>query len=564
MQAKKTPYPEDLDDTFCVLAAVFEFNPEIISDEVVVCAVSLLTFVEEKEGGPYRTWLVGQEAKREWKDIDLAVNSNIAYFLSLQDVFLENMIDFVEKAIDRKKFSSPYYSSIYSVLYFISRFYRGKKKKELIGFILSKKEENFTWGNALDTSLACGTLMNLGVSLEEVKLSILKLISLQNKDGSWDAAPFVIERVQNKIKYHSGSSALTTSFCVSAIDKFLSKNQKTKVKLKKNRDSKTAEIQKTHQRIIKKAQKIIDYLDENTKRGMEDQIKKVIQSEESIDRVILLPFYFKKALKVDNERVNSKIIANLGVISLFGWAAYDIYDDFLDGEGDAKKISLANVFLRELSIIYSEISRNDASMKKLFRDMMNMVECANFWEVENCRAKIVENELIIPKYLPNYGNLEKLFERSAGHVLGVATILLLTGKKRNSKYFQKTFLLFQHYIIARQLNDDMHDWEDDIRSGNMTWVVTLIIKRMMKLKRINLDDDLEKMREIFWHEVVIEICNEIIFHTSKAKKYLQNLKLERDGEFFEKMIKSIENASKKTIDEQKQVSEFLRHFHQKQ
>ncbi len=115
-EAQKLPYPDDLDDTFCALSALFQHNPKLIDGSAMAKIVTLLTAVEEKEGGPYRTWLVSQDADKIWKDIDLAVNSNIAYFLLLQDISLPNIDILIESAIETKNYTSPYYPSIYPII----------------------------------------------------------------------------------------------------------------------------------------------------------------------------------------------------------------------------------------------------------------------------------------------------------------------------------------------------------------------------------------------------------------------------------------------------------------
>src|SRR4030095_7089120 len=78
-EAKELPYPDDLDVTFCALAALSHYDKKLISGDVFAYIVQLLTATEKKEGGPYRTWLVAKNAPAVWRDVDLAVNSNIAY-----------------------------------------------------------------------------------------------------------------------------------------------------------------------------------------------------------------------------------------------------------------------------------------------------------------------------------------------------------------------------------------------------------------------------------------------------------------------------------------------------
>jgi len=81
---KSKPYPDDLDDTFCALNALYLFDRKLISGSAYAYIIQLLTKVEKNEGGPYKTWLVSKKTSG-WDDVDIVVNSNIAYFLWLQE-----------------------------------------------------------------------------------------------------------------------------------------------------------------------------------------------------------------------------------------------------------------------------------------------------------------------------------------------------------------------------------------------------------------------------------------------------------------------------------------------
>ncbi|MBI2641570.1 hypothetical protein HYW87_03185, partial [Candidatus Roizmanbacteria bacterium] len=158
--AKKTPYPDDLDDSFCALAALYQHDPNLFNGKALAKITILLTAVEGKEGGPYNMWLVPPNTDKGWKRIDLVVNSNIAYFLSLLDISLPNLNAFIEQEIEKENYVFPY-CSIYPAVYFISRFYQGKKVKQIIDLLLSKRDKEGKWENPLYTALAISSLVNL-------------------------------------------------------------------------------------------------------------------------------------------------------------------------------------------------------------------------------------------------------------------------------------------------------------------------------------------------------------------------------------------------------------------
>ncbi|HSE56599.1 MAG TPA: prenyltransferase/squalene oxidase repeat-containing protein, partial [Candidatus Paceibacterota bacterium] len=159
--AKTTVYPDDTDDTFCALAALSQLAPTVVDGTVLAKSVALLTAQEAAVGGPYRTWIIDPKQKR-WHNIDIGVNSNIAYFLSLHGIELPRLTAYVEHEIEREVYASEFYHNPYLVIYFISRFYTGKNKETLISFLLKKRTKGGTWGTVLDTALALTTLIRLG------------------------------------------------------------------------------------------------------------------------------------------------------------------------------------------------------------------------------------------------------------------------------------------------------------------------------------------------------------------------------------------------------------------
>jgi prenyltransferase beta subunit len=89
------PYPDDLDDTFCALAALHQHDEHVLSPDALALITHLLIACEKEVGGPYKTWLVSDSAPHVWQDIDLAVKANIAHFLSLKNIKLKNLNRFI-------------------------------------------------------------------------------------------------------------------------------------------------------------------------------------------------------------------------------------------------------------------------------------------------------------------------------------------------------------------------------------------------------------------------------------------------------------------------------------
>jgi len=545
--AKISPYPDDLDDTFCAVSALYLYDQKIIDGKALAKIVSLLTHVEEKEGGPYRTWLVPEDAKSAWKDVDLAVNSNVAYFLSLQDVYLENINDLAEKAAAKDAYHSQYYVSPFSVIYFISRFYKGKKSDAIIKFILKNMRNNGGWGNPLDTAFAVSALINLGHKIDSDK-SMNYLISHQ-KNGAWKPYPFGIELVKKGRTHYSGSSALTTAFCLEALNKFKDQNLKTKIA---NQDLKIGKRSKVQKEIIKKARQRISMLDDDLKKHSLKYLNKTLSGSNG-EQIVLMPYIFKTALRGNGEAVSDEFIIELGLANLYGWMAYTIYDDFLDEEGDPRALSAANIYLRELTHILDTILPESAEFQKFFHKTLDVIDAANAWETTNAR----DTSLL---KIPRWGNLSKLADRSIGHALGPAAILFSLGYGGNSTELKNLMLFFKHYLIARQLNDDAHDWEKDMMKGHISPVVARVLRKV-KEKGVRIDKgDLAPIQGIFWHEIIDGVCDDVEEHAYRAREAAKKIPLLKDSGFYENMLTSVLASAQKAKKEKAEMLKFLHNY----
>ncbi len=557
-ESKDTPYPDDLDDTCCAMIALAKHNQKIISVKAIAKVINLLTFCERKEGGPYHTWLTPQNAGKDWKDIDLAVNSNIAFFLSLQGVNLESLTALTEKAIDSEKYSSPYYYSPYPVIYFISRWYRGKKKDKIISYLLKNGFKDHSWGNPLETALAVSALINLGHKKEKLEESLRSILKNQI-NGEWKAYPFVVEKIEKKQKHYSGSAELTTAFCLEAVGKFLTEDEPIKKEMKIDREQ-----ERIHKRIIKLTdQRFSKFNSELTENFL--AVRKRILKGGNANQVTLLPYYFQKSLR-NNKAVDENAFVKLGAASLYGWIAYTIYDDFFDGEGYPRFLSLANICLRELTSIYSDNFAKDEKFLQFFRNTMDRIDSANAWEVSNCRAQLAGSDLAIPDQLPEFGKLERLADRSIGHALGPVAVLYFHTRNIESSEIKNLLGFFENYIIARQLNDDAHDWEGDLKKGQLSPTVVAVLKKYSKragnksLKKLDLKKELKELQKIFWYEVIQEVCNKALFHAEKARKHLRDIASMENKVAFAGMLASVEKSAQEALAEQKEMLEVLEEY----
>lgn len=548
-EAVKMPYPDDLDDTFCALSALALYDPNLINASALAKIIPLLTFAEEKEGGPYRTWLVPPDPKGTWADVDLAVNSNIAYFLSSQKIVLPNILTLIENAIDVKEYSSPYYPSAYPIIYFISRFYRGGKTKKLREFLFRKQEADGAFGNPLTTALSISALLRLGVAPKKLRKGEEYLKACQKKDGSWEAGAFCLDPAIKGEKYYAGSSALTTAFCIEALalcEK--AETQKTGV------GEMNEKVKALHEKIIQRAKNKFAVFRVSLRKEARARLDKTIAGDKD-GSIVLLPYFFTASLGEGGEKISEEMIISLGLANLYGWIAYTVYDDFLDDEGEPKLLSLANACLRELTGIFLGIAQENADFGEIFTQIMDGLDSANAWEIANCRTKNTRR-------IPDYGRFTRLAERSLGHALGPLAILCSLGYKGNSLEIEHAKKFFESYLIARQLNDDAHDWEEDAGRGHINAVCAELIRRMGKktLPENFTEEDILAMQSIFWKETIDGVAAQILTFGKSARKNLQKMESVKDTALFEKLLLPIENSAKEALKEKEQTLAFLKEY----
>lgn len=258
------------------------------------------------------------------------------------------------------------------------------------------------------------------------------------------------------------------------------------------------------------------------------------------NQITLLPFLFREALMKSKKDITDEMIVTLGEANAYGWIAYTIYDDFLDGEGKSELLPIANIALRSLTQIYAEFSLRFVEFKKVFDKLMNRLEAANVWEAAHCKSK---------KEIPEFKNLRILADKSIGIALAPAAILCSLGFSSKSQELQKTLSFFEHFLIAKQLNDDAHDWEKDLKEGQLTPVVVLLMKKTLAFPK-------RSLQEVFWYDVILQICKIIDDNVNEARVELKKTNF-TNLKTLEDLLNPLSHATQKALEERKRTIEFL-------
>lgn len=540
-ERRHLPYPDDLDDTFCALTALYQHDPAAIDAGVLGSAVRLLLATETAVGGPYRTWLVPKKAPAVWQDVDLAVNANIAHFLRLAVEPLPTLTNFMEQAIASGVFRSPYYPTPFPIVYYLARAYRGPLEDQLAAHILQLQPST-----PLQLALSMTALHELRRTKQIAPLAHA-LLQQQKTNGSWAAEPFCIDPAQQGKPFYHGAAALTTAFALEALERW----ERPRPAITRARPR----TQEATHRVLQQALTACQSLDPDLQQYCRAALERMVQGD-TTDEIALLPQLFARSL-TSPPRLSQQFLDELCLANLYGWTAYTIFDEFLDGTGEAAQLPTATRMLRQSLTHFVNALPERADFQQLVHNTFDTIDEANTWEVIHCRT-LVEREKITIQRLPQYRARQRLAEKSLGHTLTPVAVLLAAGHTLSDPSVAAIRESLQHYLIARQLHDDAHDWEIDVKNGQLSYVVTAILKNLkLRPGTYVLPDLLRRMQHTFWHRTLLEVCDRIEEHLTKSKQTALRSGLISADSPYCALISELESALEHTRGEQAQAEKFL-------
>lgn len=277
-------------------------------------------------------------------------------------------------------------------------------------------------------------------------------------------------------------------------------------------------------------------------------IEKTIRSNRD-KQMSLMAYYTKIALGKNGESIPDELVADIGLANVFFWTAFIIYDDFWDQDeaADPRLLPIANIFARHYIDFFIGLSE-DQEFRSFFHGLMDKLDASNAWEVENCRARVEKNIFYIPSKLPDFGDYEIKYRPASGHILSTVAILTKFGEGLKTADWGNIVSYFKHYLIGMQLNDDAHDWEEDMRRGHLSTIVTLLLNDLRKngweKQTIDLDADLQEIRKTFWFITMPQYVKIVLAQTEASRKALHSISIVEAPEFLERIITATENVAR--------------------
>jgi|GEM_PF-272364 len=559
-------YPNDLDDTFCALAGLYRHDPGLVDEAAMARIIKLLLATEASVGGPYRTWLTTKDSDPVWLDVDVAVNSNIAYFLSLAGHRLPKLDAFIGQAIRADAYASPYYPSKYAFVYYFARSYHGPYRSQLLR---QTRKLHAAADNDLNRALCLSARLHLGdkhpaSGRREIEDTAKSLLNDQRRDGSWPAAAFYADPVKHGRPYYNGAATLTTAFALEALALY----QQAKIGTAADRrtaDSLSSPRASSRRRsrrrpVLSLAADQCHSLDPALRDQLLTLLRRLAGSGNG-PTILDVPYNFNHSLIDPLQPEPAKTFDILSLANLYGWLAYTIYDDFLDEEGKPANLPAANVALR-YSLENFDRAAASPSFHGFIHRTFDVIDGANAWEQAHCRFRVSDGAITLTR-LPHYGNRQKLAERSLGHSLPALTVLTLKDIRPASQPFRLIDRALRHYLIVRQLNDDLHDWPEDLARGHISYVVARLLRELrLRPGTYQLADLSRRAQRRFWRRTLPAVCQLMRGHIAGGRQAFAASGLLKQGSVMEQLLDDQESSLTATIAQQRQAMRFLQQYKQ--
>lgn len=466
------PYPADLDDTaraFSVLYGHEATDPEQLANFAL-----LLTKQEIQPGGPYFTWI--KYGHKSWPDIDPVVNAAVYNTLHQNGILLESLEKFLVNCIEQNTWKSPYYVNDWFTLYLIftslSQDIQRKVQPIIQTFYKNNRPQNFFE--------ECCKIILLPQEPNEL---------LNYSQENFDDYPIVLEKLDGEAFTYSGCKVLTATMYALALQAISEQNQ---VKISAQNHTEDSMISDAAIKIVaNKISKLEPGLHERGLLALANLMAKPVSKE-----ILLLSADIGLAL---TRSISKQAYAQLGAANVFGWLAFMLYNLCYDEHIVSADLSLANILIRESVQQYTLVARELGVPETLITQVLDTVD--QTYAQEQIDTAELRDALIHKKRWLGV-QTRKISERSFGHCLG--GLMIVCSLKLDSNTIKDFKKLFNHYITARQICDDLHDWPEDYSAIR----ITSATKSLFVTSQAFLNTDLFQAKKIFWTEGIdITIIN---------------------------------------------------------
>lgn len=504
---------DDAFSVYAVLTALWKYDPTYVSGDWFAAAIHRLVQSEAAEGGPYYTG----------DTIAVAANVQISIFIGLVAKPLPNMQRFLETVVASRRFDETELTSS-ALVYLLAT---ACDCAELARSV----EGNWRyahWQTPWRQAVALAVLKDR-IPRAEIEQTLLAVCSEQEPNGLWKGEPLVRGARPNRY-----SSVVTTALIIRALyDHVHALNNVIPIRRQQKR-----------QVVARAAAQVFKVHAEPLRSAALTAADRICSADNNFE-ITLLPRLFAKALDPPKHFTNAQYTM-LGLANVCVWVAYSIYDDFIDDEGKPADLPVANVAMRASMDCFKAVLPEDVRFHKYVSEVFDGMDGANSWEVGHCRFAIHNGRIGITE-LPRYGKRTILAARAFAHALTPMAILALYSASESKRSLIE--IAFRHYLIARQLNDDLHDWVKDMQAGQASYVVTAILRDMhVRHDGYNLDALLSDMRRCFRRTTMPKVCQCMLRHIALSKQYFTQSQLMHPTNDIYLLLDNLELSARHAMD----------------
>ena len=474
------PYPADLDDSS--LAIVVQSVTKNLEIQTLIQYIQSLTNNEEKPGGPYKTWIMTKNEEK-WSDIDPVVNAGIAYALKQQDVVLNNLNNYIIDRIATNNWRSPYYVSEPLMLFLLDRGLNGQCDTE-IKKIVNGYSQKIDGLSLLELGLTLILMIKIGSDSIIITEYTKKIIGAGQ---AYAADPCILEKQENATTEISGCVALTATVCALAINYY---DDYEVGRCSKSPIISSVENQ-LHDVIITTVAGKLNKLDHNLFTVGLQEFSTLVGTPLARE-ITLISFDIARAFEAE---LPLQLYIELGTANLWGWLSYQLYDGCYDEGTISQNLSLANICLREATLGYHAVATEYRIPTELVTDTLDHIDLAHAHELKE-RTHFFADSAYAKELLGS--TTLNLCERSFGHTLGPQLISIISRQTKETQ--QQLKKLFTHYLNARQMCDDLHDWNEDYAANRLTGVTKPLFLSCYAFPALN---NSGAAKEIFWEEGIV-------------------------------------------------------------
>lgn len=260
-------------------------------------------------------------------------------------------------------------------------------------------------------------------------------------------------------------------------------------------------------------------------------------------------------------RCTEKSLRQLSIANIFTWGTYSFVDRILDKNNSNNLMQFLPIILKFQRTSITQYLAADAQPDQAF-ELFNSVDQANSLELDLRKSISIDKkrDKITIYSLPSLSTLRDLMPRkSIAHVLGPLTII----QHSSTVSILDTTAAMYAYCAARQYQDDLHDWIDDLLNGELTYSIGLLFAAAKIKPGVHSLSTLKsQLQQAYWNDVLEASCKEIEQLIDTSITSLERSVLTEKSKFVIKIIKPIafaaRQARKRHLYEKSFLSAFMK------